>query len=215
MVKAILFDLQGTLLENGIYPSPVKQARYILGIRQGFHEYVPLFERAFMTQKFENLTEGFKSVCESFQVYPPDFVLEKLVGVWNKNKLLSKLFPETLEVLKDLKKKYKLVLIANIDCFTKEVIDKYALAQYFDEIFLSCDTGMLKTDKDFFDVVLKKLDMDKEDVLVVGDSIESDIRSADTYGVPCILIDRNNRMEFDNKISTLLGVRDYAESLEK
>jgi len=215
MIKAIIFDLQGTLVENGVYPSPVKQVRFILEIRQNFHEYVPEFEKVFMTQKHENLSDAFKIVASTFGVNPPDFAIEKLVGIWNKNKLLSKLFPESIEVLKDLKKRHKLVLVANIDCFSKDIIEKYALDKYFDHIFLSCDTGLLKNDAKLFPQVLEKLGIEPTEALMIGDSMESDIKSAQAAGINAILVDRNNRMSFDNRVSNLISIKDYIDTLEE
>jgi len=209
MVKLIIFDLQGTLVENGIYPSPVKQLRFIFNIRQSFHDYITVFEKVFMTKKYDSLSQGFHVVAEQFHVSPPDFVIEKLVGIWNKNKLLSKPFPETIEVLTELKKEYKLVLIANIDCFSKDVLEKYALNEYFDEIFLSCDVGMLKTDKGYFEMILKKMGVDKEDAIVVGDSTESDIKSSQAAGINAVLVDRNNRMMYENKIANLKELKKH------
>jgi HAD superfamily hydrolase (TIGR01493 family) len=209
MVKAIIFDLQGTLVENGVYPSPVKQVRYILGIMQSFHEYVPEFEKVFMTKCYDSLSEGFKEVAAHFDLEPPEYVIEKLVGVWNKNKLLSKVFPETIDVLTELKKDHKLILVANIDCFSKDIIEKYSLGQYFDHIFLSCDTGFLKTDPRLFEMVLEKSGLDKKDALMVGDSMESDIKSAEEAGITAVLVDRNNRMAYGRRISNLIGIKDY------
>ena len=93
-MKAIIFDLQGTLIENGIFPSPVKQVRFILGIRQEFHDYVPLFETTLMTTPHTSLAEGFKSVADAFNVKITPELTERLIGMWNKNKLLSKLLYE-------------------------------------------------------------------------------------------------------------------------
>ena len=99
--------------------------------------------------------------------------------------------------------------MANIDCFAKDIVEKYSLDQYFDHIFLSCDTGMLKTDKAFFPMIIEKLGMAADDLVMVGDSMESDIRSAQTAGIKCVLVDRNNRMSYENRISNLSGLKDY------
>jgi HAD superfamily hydrolase (TIGR01493 family) len=123
--------------------------------------------------------------------------------MWNKNKILSKPFPDTVENLERLHKDYTLVLVANIDNLNKDVIEKFSLQKYFDHIFLSCDTGMLKTDEKFYDVVMKETGLNKEDVLIVGDSIESDMKAAEAAGIAHVLIDRNNRMDYDNKITSL------------
>jgi HAD superfamily hydrolase (TIGR01549 family) len=209
MVKLIIFDLQGTLIENGVFPSPLKQAKYILRIDAPFSDFVMRFERAFMTEQHLSLKEGFVKVCEEFQISTKDFVLEKLVGLWNKNKLLSKAYPDTLPLLQELRGKYNLVLIVNIDCFSKDMVDKDNLREYFDEVILSCDTGMLKGDKDFYKNILDRFNLKPGDALVVGDSIESDMGTAKASGIKSVLLDRGNRREYSPKIVSLDKLKNY------
>lgn len=211
MVKAILFDLQGTLIENGVFPSPIKQVKYFLRVNTSFHDYVPIFEKTFMTRNYANLDEAFRTVCVDFRIKVPDFVIEKLVGLWNKNKLLSKPYHDTIDILKELKGKYKLILVANIDCFSKDIIEKYSLNEYFDEIVLSCNTGMLKSNPQFLLGALNRLGIEKKDAILVGDSIESDIETAKSAGIRGILIDRNDTRDFSPKVTNLLELKTLLE----
>ncbi len=209
MVKAIIFDLQGTLVENGVYPSPLRQVKNILRIDAPFSDFVMRFEKVLMIEKHLSLTEAFSTVCQEFHLQPKDFLLEKMVGLWNKNKLLSQIYPDTLEALTALKADYKLVLVSNIDCFSKDVIDKFKLDKYFDLMMLSCDTGLLKNDKKFYKVILDKLGVDAEDVVMVGDSLESDLDTAKASGIRGVLIDRHNKREYSPKIITLTELNQY------
>ncbi|GIU69452.1 MAG: hypothetical protein KatS3mg002_0688 [Candidatus Woesearchaeota archaeon] len=202
-MKAIIFDLQGTLVENGVFPSPIKQVRFILGIKRDFREYVTLFESVFMTSTHTTLSEGFKAVADAFNVKITPAINERLIGMWNKNKLLSKPFPETIDVLEKLKGKFVLVLVANIDCFGKDIITKFNLQKYFNKIYLSCDIGILKTNPEFFKNILNDISLNPEDVLMVGDSIDSDMTPASKLNINTILIDRLNRQDYPNKIRTL------------
>jgi HAD superfamily hydrolase (TIGR01493 family) len=209
MVKAIIFDLQGTLVENGVYPSPLRQVKNILRIDAPFSDFVMRFEKILMIEKYPSLKEAFIIVCEEFHMQPKDYLLEKMVGLWNKNKLLSQLYPDTLEVLAELKSEYKLVLVSNVDCFSKDVIDRFQLEKYFDLILLSCDTGLLKNDRKFFSMVLDKLHLNAEDVLMVGDSLESDLDTAKASGIRGVLIDRHNKREYSPKIITLTELKQH------
>ena len=162
MIKALIFDFWGTLVENGVYPSPVKQAQFILGIETDFSEYIQKFEETLMLNKFENLNEGFTKVCETFGIEATEEKIERLVGMWNKNKFFAKPKPDTISTLETLKRSYKLVLVSNTDCFSvKDVLEKYDLAKYFDEIFFSYEVGKLKTDPHFFDDVLEKIGLSR------------------------------------------------------
>jgi len=213
MVKAILFDFWGTLVENGVFPSPIRQVRYILRLRMPFQEFVVKFEETFMLKKFETLTRAFEEVCNTFQVKPPQFVIEKLIGMWNKHMLLAKPFPETIKILEKLKKDYKLALIANTDNFSLDpVLNKFKLRQYFDAIVLSYESGLLKSDTKMFDEVLKKLDVKKKDCIMVGDSMESDIAGAAKAKIKAVLVDRRERREYENKIKTLEELKPLLEA---
>ena len=213
MTKLIIFDFWGTLIENGVRPSPAKQVKYYLRLRMSFGEFITIFEQAFMTKKYETLREGFEAVVEAFDKRIPDFVYDKLVGMWNKFAILSHPYEETIEALEDLKKDYKLVILSNTDAFSlRQVLDKYDLEKYFDKVYLSCETGMLKSNTESYQQILQDFDVTEEDCLMVGDSPHSDLDSAAEAGVPAVLIDRRDWSEEPEKIGTLTELRDYIES---
>jgi HAD superfamily hydrolase (TIGR01549 family) len=208
-IKAILFDFWGTLVENGVR-SPSKEVKFILRLRDmDFSEFIIKFEEAFMTKKFPSLKEGFEEVLNTFNLRVPDFVVEKLIGMWNKNTILAMPYDEIEGALASLKKDYKLVLVSNTDQFSiNSVLEKYELKQYFDEIFMSCDTGLLKSNPAMFEQILTKLKLKKTEVVMVGDSLESDMKAAENAGIKSILVDRRNSREYETKISTLSELKE-------
>ncbi len=195
MIKAVLFDFWGTIVEIGVFPSPMKQVRNILGLhRLPFKKYVVLFEESFMIGQSEDLYAAFRKVCETFRREPTQEVLDELVGMWNKNKLLAKPFSDTERMLATLKNQYKVALISNTDCFSvPAVMEKYGLAKYFDATVLSYEVGHLKIDPEMFAETLKRLGIEPHEAVMVGDSINSDIKSAQHAGVNAILLDRRGR----------------------
>ena len=94
MLKAIVFDLWGTVVENGTY-SPLRQSYSVLHPRMAFSQFVQIFEKVFMTKSFDDQAEGFRAVCEALNVPPKPlpFILERLVGGWNKNRKFAKSYP--------------------------------------------------------------------------------------------------------------------------
>lgn len=211
MVKGVFFDFWGTLVENGTY-SPLKQSFGILRVRMPFGEFAEQFERVLMTEKYEDQATAFTKVCEAFNVSPIPIVIEKLIGVWNKNRLLATIYPDTIETLKALKeKKIKVALISNAPADNVEqVLERFGMKEFFDGIFISYEQGKLKTEG-LFDVALKKLKLKKEDVISVGDSIETDIKGAESAGIKGYLLDRKGRREFENKIMSLTEVLKLVE----
>ncbi len=195
MIKAVLFDFWGTLVEIGVFPSPVKQVRNILGLhRLHYRKYIVLLESALMLGESDDLYAAFTKVCETFRREPTQEVLDELVGMWNKNKLLAKPFSDAERTLETLRKQYKIALVSNSDCFSvKAVIDKYGLGKFFDETILSYEIGHLKIDPEMFKAALDRLGVKPHEAVMIGDSINSDIRSAQHAGVNAILIDRRGR----------------------
>lgn len=209
MIKAILFDFWGTLVDNGVQ-SPIKQVKDILEINLPFSEYVTRMERAMMTSEFPDLREAFKKIFEEFGLEENENKMEELVGMWNKSWMLAKPYPEVKEALLRLKENYLLVLISNTDCFSIEkVLKKFQWDSLFDKFFFSYQMGMIKTDKIFFDKVLEELDLGPEECLMIGDSIQSDIMPAKDKGIKVLLMDRNDRRDFDQKIRSLEEVDRY------
>jgi putative hydrolase of the HAD superfamily len=214
MTKLIIFDFWGTLIENGVKPSPSKQVKYYLRLRIPFSQFITTFEESFMTKEHESLRAGFEGVADAFNKKIPDFVYEKLVGMWNKFSILSHPYDDIVPALEDLRQDYKLVILSNTDNFSlKQVIDKYDLEKYFDKIYQSCETGLLKHNPASYEQILRDFDVSLEDCLMVGDSPQSDIASAKQAGIPAILIDRRGWSEDVDSISSLAELRAYIEQV--
>ena len=214
MIKAIIFDFWGTLVENGVNSSPLKQVMSIMHLDNlPFSAFVASFERSFMTKRYESLAEGFEITCKNFDIRYNQRVIDDLIGLWNKNRLLAKPFPETIKVLEELKAKgLKLALISNTDAFSIEpLLEKYGMSKYFDAIVMSYKTGILKTDKKSFEIILKELGIEKEEVIMVGDSLQSDIAGAQNAGIKGVLVDRRNMREYENKVSNLEELNKFLE----
>lgn len=211
MTKAILFDFWGTLVENGTY-SPLRQSYAVLRPRMEFGEFAEAFEKAFMTKKFDEQAQGFTEVCEALGMPAKSFIIDKLIGLWNKNRMLAKLYPETIKVLEDLKKKgYKLCLVSNTDALIQQILERFDLTKYFDAFIFSYEIGTLKTDPAFYETALKELKVKKNDALVVGDSVETDILGAEKAGIKAVLVDRKNKREYKQKIQNLEELEKFLE----
>jgi len=203
MVKAIIFDFWGTLVENGVW-SPIKQVQQILQIDLPFSDYVSRMEEAMMTTKFTSLREAFEAVCKEFKIECSQAKMEELIGMWNKSWMLAKPYEEVQEELAILKEKYSLILVSNTDTFSiSQVLDKFQLRGLFDHIFLSCEVGLIKTDPKFMKKVLKEAKLAAEDCVLVGDSIHSDMEAAKEAGIKSVLMDHKQRQHFHPKIRNL------------
>lgn len=119
---------------------------------------------------------------------------ESEVNIFYLNQLsyCNDLMPNALELISKLKKRdIKIYVVTNGVCKTQERrLKTCPLSQYFDGVFISELVGYQKPKKEYFDYVFnaikKDLNIDninKEEVLIVGDSIGADILGGINYGL--------------------------------
>lgn len=215
MVKAVIFDFWGTLADNGVR-SPLKQVMEMLHLYNlDFSEFVAKFESVFMTKKHDSLEDAFSAVCKTFNIKPNPYLMNDLIGMWNKNWMLAKLYADTVEGLETLKADgYKIALLSNTDNFSVEkVMEKFDLAKHFDAIVFSFECGLLKADPKMFELALEKLGVDKDEAVMVGDSVESDIEGAKRAGIKAFLMDRRDKRSYEDKVITIESLRERLKSL--
>lgn len=90
-----------------------------------------------------------------------------------------------VDVLEELHGKVKLALITNgLSKVQDGRIRKSHIAKYFDAIVISEEAGVAKPNPKIFEYTLKELGHDnKETVLMVGDSLSSDIKGGVNFGI--------------------------------
>jgi len=123
------------------------------------------------------------------------------------------LYPETEEVLSELQQHYKLGLITNgtPDLQWKK-IKGGRLQKYFRFIAISGEQGYAKPDKRIFDLVIRELDTKKEQSIMIGDSLKSDIKGGLASGLKTIWINREGKVQEnvhpDYEISNLSALKE-------
>ena len=123
------------------------------------------------------------------------------------------LFPETTEVLTEVKKRsLKLGVISNFDDRAYSVMRSLNILQFFDSVTLSSETGYCKPDREIFDAAVRSLGVPASEVLLVGDSLHDDVEAAMNAGLPAVLVDRRGRhasADHVARISSLKEVLDF------
>lgn len=93
------------------------------------------------------------------------------------------------DVLESLKVKgYNLYIVTNGVALTQaKRLERSGLLPYITDVFVSETVGYQKPKKEYFDYVLEKVDeKDKSKIILVGDSLSSDIKGATDSGIDCI-----------------------------
>jgi putative hydrolase of the HAD superfamily len=104
-------------------------------------------------------------------------------------------YEETFEVLDELKDNYQLILITNgsPNLQNSKLALTPELIPYFDHIVISGDFGKGKPDPSIFEHALSRLSLQKEEVMMVGDNLMTDILGANRAGIKSVWINRHQK----------------------
>jgi len=191
--KALFFDVDDTLLD---FRAAEREA-----LRQLFEdEQIELTPE--MVQQYKNINqqlwrefeEGKRSrddvvntrFAEFFKVYG-----KEVDGVLLENKYRNylqeghQLMDGALDLITELKDYYDLYIVTNGDSATQDKRLRAAgLYPFFKQIFVSEDTGYQKPMKEFFDYVFDRIpNLSPEQGLIIGDSLNADIKGGNLYGL--------------------------------
>lgn len=103
--------------------------------------------------------------------------------------------PEIVQMLQRLRSKFKMSIITN---GLKEVqrarLAKCKIDHLFDSIVVSDEIGVAKPDSAFFEYTMSTIEQEfeKEKILVIGDSLQSDIAGAKLFGLKSCHINAGN-----------------------
>jgi len=106
----------------------------------------------------------------------------------------TNLFEGSEKVLAYLQQKYTLHIISN--GFKETTLTKMRLSNlnpYFENVIISEDVGVNKPDKRVFEYALNKAGALKDESIMIGDSLEADIRGAQDFGMRAIFFNPLNR----------------------
>ncbi len=97
------------------------------------------------------------------------------------------LFPRTIEVLDYLSAKYTLHIITN-GFHESSILKMYGsgLKPYFATVTCSELVGSNKPDPHIFETALAEANAQKQESIMIGDSLEADIAGAIAFGIDCI-----------------------------
>lgn len=89
------------------------------------------------------------------------------------------------ELLKNLSQKYRLFIASNGNAPVQHGrIDRSGIAKYFENIFISQEVGANKPSREFFDLCFEKIEgFDKNQAIIFGDSLTSDIAGGKNAGI--------------------------------
>jgi len=213
IIKAILFDVNGTLIDintNEGNEEIYRGLSHILtyqGISMGRWEvrteYYRLLEiqRNTSQEKYPefNVVKIFTDLLSQFVTqefipqekleWLPVFLAETYRGL-SRNRL--QLYPGVLEILNILRQHYKLAAISDAQsAWCLPELRAVGIDYYFDPIIVSGDFGYRKPDSRLFTTALRTLQVSPDNILFVGNDMFRDVFAAQQCGIKSIFFSSN------------------------
>lgn len=145
--------------------------------------------------------------AQLFALYQIDFDPQKANDMFIDNLSNCKyLIPNALEILEYLKDKYDLYCVTN--GVKKAQFGRLAASgidKYFKGVFVSEEVGYNKPSRQYFDHVFAKINAKKEECLIIGDSLSSDIKGGQDYGIDTCWFNFQDKPITDPKITYVIN----------
>ncbi len=201
MIKNIIFDLGNVLIEY----SPEKFISKFVAKKNQERFY----KRVFKEQEWQDLDRGILEYDEAIKIFTKDLPEEKeSIEKLFKENIQGVLFPieENLKLLPKLKEKgYKLYILSNFhkEAFL-EIEKKCEFKKYFDGKIVSYDVKLLKPEKEIYEGLLKKYNLNPEETLFIDDTLVN-IESAKKLGI--LTIHLINKEKLKEELEKILNIK--------
>lgn len=170
-IEWLFFDVGNTLVdESKAYETRLREAAALIG-----KPYELIQEEAL--DFYRQNDKGDLAVMDKYGIPKPK---------WPKED--ERLYPETVEVLKALKAKYKIGVIANQSLGTAARLQAWGILQFIDLVIASAEEGVSKPDPRIFEIALGRADCKAEHAVMIGDRIDNDVVPAKKMGMKTVWI---------------------------
>ena len=121
----------------------------------------------------------------------------------------SDLIPNAKDILTELKKRGKKIYAASNGVYSTQIqrLKNAGISELFDDMFISEKVGYNKPSIHFFEYCLNNIkDLERDKVLMVGDSLSSDIQGAINANIDSCYCNFNNNRDISNATYTIYDI---------
>lgn len=196
-IKGIIFDYGGTLDSRGVHWSEIIWQGYCSAglnahlTKEQFREAYVYAERELARVRHIMPNDDFLALMRKKIAIEAIAVREMTIGMTNEQcEYIAKYcdqaargcIDEARPVLETLHEHYPMMLVSNFYGNIDSVLRAYDLRHFFKGIIESAVVGIRKPNPTLFRLGVDALELEPENVLVVGDSLRKDIEPAESLG---------------------------------
>ncbi len=193
--SGIIFDMDGTLYSNEALNKAYRD-KILFGVLPklkgwGYEEAKRLYEETEVKLKAQRSRIGVKEIFENFGVDWKIALLtmDELAQLVEPKEYLSR-NSQLVERFRVLSSTHKIAVLSNNGrVLVEKTLGALGIRDFVSVIVSRTELGEnLKPNPRAFEMVIDKLDLNKEDVIVIGDDVEKDIKPAEAIGIKAICI---------------------------
>lgn len=231
MIKGIIFDYGGTLDSRGVHWSEVLWRGYCqAGVpidKETFRNAYVEGERALARERIIMPQDNFHTLLlKKVKVeisYLPDKPNTETQGRWIEeiaaycDNAARECIEEARTVLEHLHERHPMMLVSNFYGNIDEVLRAYGIRHLFKGIIESAVVGVRKPNPTLFKLGVDALELEPNEVLVVGDSLRKDIEPAEQLGCHALWLkgkgwtEEEDLQTHPNTIASITQVMDWVE----
>jgi putative hydrolase of the HAD superfamily len=192
-IRAVIFDLANTIVENKKGFNPRYEAQVLLGLPSKQHLRNLIFTLSADKPGMDS-DEFAEVLVKRTKGKPDEQLIEEIKQIFLYNNKCLQLRPDTLHVLHELRSHgIKLARLSNCTPFARLLVRDLELDKHFDSVVLSSDVGYMKPDPRIFMLTMKQLRVFPDETCVVGDKVKTDILGGTLSGCKTILLETRSR----------------------
>ncbi|MHA2245740.1 MAG: TIGR02253 family HAD-type hydrolase [Candidatus Hodarchaeales archaeon] len=206
IIKAIAFDIDGTLLNTKLLVERSRLNAIKAMIEAGLHisdvseAYMKLLN---IIQKYgPNYNHHFERFLEELSVeVNPKLIAAAIVAYHDTKRAYLKPDPDVLPTLIKLKTfGIKLAIISNgLSVKQWEKLIRLGIHHFFDTVIISEEVGVEKPNQKIFQTALEKMRLKPNEMIYIGDNIETDIIGANSVGIISVKLDREDSRDEETR----------------
>lgn len=205
MVKAVIFDLDNTLYDYDVCNEKAEES-LLKEIAAVFHidadrsrELLKNAKKNVKKQLGEEVAAShnrllyMQNICEQMNKPSAKYAMGFYNCYWDTMLEEMQLFPYVIPLVKALRERgCKVALLTDLTAHIQyRKLEKLGLGNYLDYIVTSEEAGAEKPSGKMFELTLSKLELSREEVIMVGDSLKKDIEGAQACGIKGILFEKS------------------------
>lgn len=216
MIKAVLFDLDDTIIDHkNSSQKGLEQLRERVSVfnmlprhefeevyqtlLEHFHQYVLSGEYTIEQARYERFKALFKHVNYEATNHEIEEV-KALYGATYRQE--ERLIPGIMDLIQAIRDKGLQIGVVTNNTSEQQYakLQRHNLESMFDAIVISEEVGIAKPDPQIFEFALNKLHRQVHDVVMLGDSWDSDVVGATSIGMKAVWLNRYNKSAPTNEL---------------